>query len=69
MTADRSPPRPGAAEESNRGKRATFDRKTGEVSGSGAGAGNPEGGGEDYADDLSTGSGGTSKAGDPGNGA
>lgn len=69
MTSNRSSQRPGAAEDSNRGKRATFDRKTGEVSGSGAGVGNPEGGGEDYADDLSTGSGSSATAGDPGNGA
>lgn len=69
VTSDRSSQRTGSAGESNRGKRATFDRKTGEVSGSGAGAGNPEGGAEDYADDLSTGSGGTSRVSDPGNGA
>ncbi len=32
----------------DRGKRATFDRKTGEVSGSGAGIGNPDDTAEDY---------------------
>ena len=53
----------------DRGKRASFDRKTGEVSGSGAGIGNPAGSDEDYDNDLSTGSGGSSKAGDPGNAA
>ena len=35
----------------DRGKRATFDRKTGEVSGSGAGIGNPDDTTEDYDSD------------------
>ncbi len=38
--------------QSERGKRAAFDRRTGEVSGSGSGAGNTPGGGEDYDSDL-----------------
>jgi hypothetical protein len=37
---------------SDRGKPASFDRRTGEVSGSGAGAGGNEHSGEDYDDDL-----------------
>lgn len=53
----------------DRGKRATFDRKTGEVSGSGSGAGNPAVGDEDYDDNLSTGSGADREKGLPGNGA
>lgn len=62
--------RSGAGEpESDRGKRATFDRKTGEVAGSGAGAGNPEGSSEDYDSDLSSGSGGGRRDGEPGNAA
>jgi hypothetical protein len=53
---------------SDRGKRATFDRRTGAVSGSGSDIGNP-GQGEDYDSDLTTGSGGDSKAGGPSNSA
>ena len=45
-----------AEQQSDRGKRATFDRKTGEVSGSGAGIGNPQGSSEDYDDDIAAGS-------------
>jgi hypothetical protein len=45
-----------AQQESDRGKRATFDRKTGEVSGSGAGIGNPHGSSEDYDSDIAAGS-------------
>ena len=45
-----------AEQDSDRGKRATFDRKTGEVSGSGAGIGNPQGSGEDYDSDIAAGS-------------
>lgn len=36
----------------DRGKRASFDRRTGEVSGSGAGAGNNPDASEDYDSDL-----------------
>jgi len=36
----------------DRGKKATFDRRTGAVSGSGAGAGNNPGSGEGYDSDL-----------------
>lgn len=36
----------------DRGKPASFDRRTGEVSGSGAGAGNNPGASEDYDSDL-----------------
>ena len=41
-----------ADRESDRGKRASFDRRTGEVSGSGAGAGNPDDRTEDYDSDV-----------------
>jgi hypothetical protein len=53
----------------DRGKRATFDRKTGEVSGSGSGAGDPGAGNEDYDQDLGTGTGADREQGLPGNGA
>lgn len=52
----------------DRGKRASFDRKTGEVHGSGAGIGNPNAD-EDYDDDQGIGSGSDHKAGDPSNAA
>lgn len=52
----------------DRGKRATFDRRTGEVSGSGAGIGNP-GAEEDYDDDQGIGSGSDRKEGGPSNSA
>lgn len=61
MTRPSTPP-------NERGKKATFDPKTGAVSGSGAGIGNP-GSGEDYASDLGTGSGSDRKAGGPSNAA
>lgn len=51
-----------------RGKRASFERRTGEVSGSGSGVGNPAGG-EDYDNDLSIGSGAAPKTGGPSNAA
>jgi hypothetical protein len=54
---------------SDRGKRASFDPKTGEVSGSGAGAGDSRVGDEDYDGDLGAGSGGDHRGGEPGNGA
>jgi len=57
-----------AKDKSDRGKRATFDRRTGEVSGSGSDIGNP-GKGEDYDNDLSTGSGSDRKTGGPSNSA
>lgn len=52
----------------DRGKRAGFDRQTGEVSGSGAGIANP-GAEEDYDDDQGIGSGSDRKEGDPSNAA
>jgi hypothetical protein len=39
-------------EQGDRGKKATFDRRTGAVSGSGAGAGNNPGSDEGYDSDL-----------------
>jgi hypothetical protein len=58
-----SKPAPTAPErDSDRGKRATFDRRTGAVSGSGSDIGNP-GNGEDYDSDLSVGSGSDRKTG------
>ena len=39
-------------EDGDRGKPASFDRRTGEVSGSGAGTGNNPDAGEDYDSDL-----------------
>jgi len=57
-----------AQPEGDRGKRASIDRKSGEVSGSGAGIANP-GAPEDYDDDLAVGSGGERKDGDPSNAA
>lgn len=53
---------------SDRGKRAGFDRRTGAVSGSGSDIGNP-GTGEDYDNDLSTGSGSDRETGGPSNSA
>ena len=54
--------------DSDRGKRAGFDRRTGEVSGSGSGIANP-GADEDYDDDQGIGSGSDRKEGDPSNAA
>ena len=62
------PPKPSAAKASDRGNRASFDRRTGEVSGSGAGIGNPAAD-EDYDSDLTTGSGSPRKTGGPSNSA
>lgn len=59
-------PRPG--DNPDRGKRAGFDRKSGEVHGSGASIGNPEAA-EEYDDDQGIGSGSESKAGGPSNAA
>ena len=53
---------------SDRGKRADFNRRTGEVSGSGAGIANPDAD-EDYDDDQGVGSGSERKEGDPSNAA
>ncbi len=41
-----------AQEQSDRGNRARFDRRTGEVSGSGAGIGNSSDANEDYDSDI-----------------
>jgi hypothetical protein len=41
-----------AKQETDRGRRASFDRRTGEVSGSGAGAGGNADASEDYDSDL-----------------
>lgn len=57
-----------APDATDRGRRARFDPKTGEVSGSGSGIGNP-GSGEDYDDDLGVGSGSPRKEGGPSNSA
>ena len=54
--------------ESDRGKRARFDPRTGEVSGSGSGIANP-GADEDYDDDMGIGSAGGRKKGEPSNAA
>ena len=54
--------------DSDRGKRAGFDRRTGAVSGSGAGIANPDAD-EDYADDQGIGSGSDRKEGEPTNAA
>ena len=62
------PPKPSAAKTSDRGRKASFDRRTGAVSGSGAGIGNPAAA-EDYDDDIATGSGSARKAGGPSNSA
>ena len=62
------PPKPTAAKATDRGRKASFDRRTGEVSGSGAGIGNPAAA-EDYDDDISTGSGSARKTGGPSNSA
>lgn len=64
----RQPPRSTPPKETDRGRSASFDRESGEVSGSGAGIGNPTGS-EDYDDDLSVGSGGDHRAGGPSNAA
>jgi hypothetical protein len=64
----KAPPDPPPAKATDRGRKAGFDRRTGEVSGSGAGIGNPAAA-EDYGDDVSTGSGGTGKPGGPSNSA
>lgn len=64
----KSASRPAASDDGDRGKKASFDRKTGEVSGSGSGIGNPAGD-EDYDDDIGSGSGSPSKAGGPSNAA
>ncbi len=53
---------------SDRGKRAGFDRRSGAVSGSGAGIANP-GADEDYGDDQGIGSGSDRKEGEPSNAA
>lgn len=52
----------------DRGKRASFDPRSGEVSGSGAGIGNPAAS-EDYDDDIGIGSGSARKTGGPSNSA
>ena len=65
MSKPQSPPAP---TDKDRGKRASFDRRTGEVSGSGAGIGNPASS-EDYDDDISMGSGSDRKTGGPSNSA
>jgi hypothetical protein len=64
-----SKPPAAAADGADRGKRATFDRKTGAVSGSGSGAGDSSVGNEDYDRNLGTGSGSDRQGGEPGNGA
>lgn len=64
----KQPPRSTSAKQPDRGRRATFDRKTGEVSGSGAGIGNPAST-EDYDDDISVGSGSNRRTGGPSNAA
>jgi hypothetical protein len=56
------------ADNPDRGKRASFDRRTGEVHGSGAGIGNPAAA-EEYDDDQGIGSGSDKKAGGPSNAA
>ena len=61
-------PRRTSNQPTDRGKRASFDRRTGEVSGSGAGIGNPAAA-EDYDSDLTTGSGSARKTGGPSNSA
>ncbi|HYD12883.1 MAG TPA: hypothetical protein VEC11_08555 [Allosphingosinicella sp.] len=55
-------------QDSDRGRRAGFDRRTGAVSGGGAGIGNP-GAAEDYDDDQGIGSGGKARKGEPSNAA
>ena len=62
------PPKPSAAKASDRGRKASFDRRTGAVSGSGAGIGNPVAA-EDYDSDLTTGSGSARTTGGPSNSA
>lgn len=60
-------PRQNSKDEGGRGKRATFNRKTGEVSGSGSGIANP-GATEDY-DEIAVGSGGQPGKSEPSNAA
>ena len=62
------PRKPPAAKASDRGRKAGFDRRTGEVSGSGAGIGNPAAA-EDHDSDLTIGSGSPRKTGGPSNSA
>ena len=62
------PPKPSPAQATDRGRKASFDGRTGEVSGSGAGIGNPVAS-EDYDSDLTTGSGSPRKSGGPSNSA
>ena len=62
------PPKPSAAKTSDRGRKASFDRRTGAVSGSGAGIGNPSAA-EEYDSDLTIGSGSPRKTGGPSNSA
>jgi hypothetical protein len=64
----RQPPKPPAAKATDRGRKAGFDRRTGAVSGSGAGIGNPASS-EDYDDNIATGSGSPRKTGGPSNSA
>lgn len=64
----KQPRQPTSAERPDRGRRATFDGATGEVSGSGAGIGNPAST-EDYDDDISVGSGSDRRTGGPSNAA
>jgi hypothetical protein len=64
----RQPSRPASGGKTDRGQRAGFDRETGEVSGSGAGIGNPAST-EDYDDDISVGSGSDRRTGGPSNAA
>ena len=64
----KAPSKSPAAGATDRGQRAGFDRRTGAVSGSGAGIGNPAAA-EDYDDDISTGSGSARTPGGPSNSA
>lgn len=64
----KAPPTSSPAKATDRGRKAGFDRRTGEVSGSGAGIGNPAAA-EDYDSDLTTGSGSPRKTGGPSNSA
>jgi hypothetical protein len=64
----KQPPSSASAGKTDRGQRAGFDRKTGEVSGSGAGIGNPASN-EDYDEDISVGSGSDRRTGGPSNAA
>lgn len=58
----------GEQKDSDRGKRASFNPRTGEVSGSGSGIANP-GADEDYDDDQGIGSGDENRDGEPSNAA